>query len=163
VERTTERLAGRGRPRYLFAATKASLARLFTGNQWLLVPAMWEAIVDIGGKSLKRKVLKRVSRAMADHYRSRINGNTPGERLTEMAELLRDEGGLIDIEGDGNGQVVFHKRSCPFISMFEKTRTVCQVDLEVMTLVVGIRVRRTASRHDGAPCCSFAIKSSKGK
>jgi predicted ArsR family transcriptional regulator len=163
VARATQRLSGRGRPRHLFTATNASLEQFFAGNQGLLVPALWQAIGEIGGDKLRRKVLRRVSRMMADHYRPRVTGDTPQDRLSQLAGLLREEGSLVEVEFDGNGQTVMRKRSCPFISMFEPTRAVCCVDQEMMSLLVGARVRRLASRHDGDPCCVFAIRSPRGK
>jgi len=158
VDRTTEPPAGRGRPRHLYFATNSSLLSLFGSNQGQLVPAIWTAIAEIGGEPLKRKVLKRVSRIMANHYRPRITGKTPRERFVQMAELLREEGNLVEIEEDGAGQVVMRRRSCPFFSMFEETRCVCAVDHEMLRLIVRASVRRLACRHDGAPCCCFAIK-----
>ncbi len=161
VERTIQRLPGRGRPRHLYSATDAALLLLFASNQRLLVPAIWEAIADIGGRELRRKVLKRVSRMLANHYKQHVSGKTPKQRLLQLSQLLREEGGLVDVEE--NGQLLLRKRSCEFISMFEDTRTVCSIDHEMMTLVVGTSVRQVASRHDGHPCCTFAIDSSNGK
>jgi len=158
VDRTTEPPVGRGRPRHLYSATNNALLLLFASNQRLLVPAIWAAIGDIGGEEIKRKVLKRVSREMANHYRPRITGKTPRQRLVQMAELLRGEGNLVEIEEDGAGQVVMRKRSCPFFSMFEDTRSVCCVDHDMLRLIVRASVRRTTCRHDGDPCCTFAIK-----
>ncbi len=158
VDRTMEPPAGRGRPRHLYFATNNSLLSLFASNQRQLVPAIWAAIAEIGGEEFKRKVLKRVSRKMANHYRPRISGKTPRERLIQLAELLREEGNLVEIEEDGAGQVVMRKRSCPFFSMFEDTRSVCCVDHEMLRLIVRASVRRITCRHDGAPCCCFAIK-----
>jgi len=163
VERTTERPAGRGRPRHVYAATNAALLTLFASNQRLLVPAMWEAIAHAGGSQLKRKVVRRVSRTMANHYKPRITGKTPEERLRQMGRLLCEEGSVVDIEENGNGEMVIRKRACQFLSMFEDTRSVCCVDQEMLRLIVGAPVRRTTYRHDGDPCCTFAIKSSKKK
>ena len=50
VERTVEKLPGRGRPRHRFSATKAALVLLFANNQQLVVPAIWKAIDEIGGE-----------------------------------------------------------------------------------------------------------------
>ncbi len=157
VQRTAEPPVGRGRPRHLYSATNNSLLLLFASNQHLLVPAIWAAIADIGGEEIKRKVLKRVSREMANHYRPRIPGKTPRQRLVQLAELLRGEGNLVDIEEDGAGYLVMRKRSCPFFSMFEDTRSVCCVDHDMLRLIVRAPVRRTTYRHDGDACCSFAI------
>ncbi|OHB84177.1 MAG: hypothetical protein A2V98_25250 [Planctomycetes bacterium RBG_16_64_12] len=163
VERTTEEPTGRGRPRHLYTATNNALLLLFASNQQLLVPAMWEAITEIGGSSLKRKVLKRVSRKMAKHYKPRITGKTPEERLRQMSEVLSDEGSIVEIDEGSNGDLLMRKRACQFFSMFEQSRSVCCVDQEMLQLVVRAPLRRTTCRHDGDPCCSFAIKSSRGK
>jgi predicted ArsR family transcriptional regulator len=158
VERTTERPNGRGRPRHLYRVTNLALLLLFAGNQQLLVPALWEALEETGGDELKRKVLKRVSRKMAGHYKDRITGKTPQERLAQLADALRDEGCVVEIDESGNGQVVLQKRSCQFFSMFEDTRSVCLVEHEMLRSLVRAPVRQIASRHDGDVCCSFAIR-----
>jgi predicted ArsR family transcriptional regulator len=158
VERTTERPMGRGRPRHLYRATNASLLLLFAGNQRLLVPAIWEAIEETGGEELKRKVLKRVSRKMANHYKARIAGRTPQERLAQLAHALREEGCVVEVDERGNGQAVLQKRSCQFFSMFEPTRSVCLVEHEMLRSILRAPIRQIASRHDGDVCCSFAIK-----
>ncbi len=157
VQRGTERLPGRGRPRHLYTATDASLLLLFANNQRLVVPAIWRAIREAGGEKLLGNVLKRVSRILADHYNRRITAEKPRERLREMIDLLADEGGLIDaVEEDG--QLVMYKRSCPFLAMTDDKRSICCVDQEMMSIVVGKPVRRTSCRHEGAPCCTFEIE-----
>ncbi len=157
VDRTTERLEGRGRPRHRYEANNLALMLLFANNQQLVVPAIWRAIADIGGKRLTRKVLNRVSKSLAEHYKKRISGKTPKKRLCEMIGLLREEGGLLEIEENGVGHLVVHKRSCPFIGMAEETGIVWCVDREMMSLAVGAPIVRTACRHEGAPCCTFEI------
>ncbi len=162
LQRDMERLAGRGRPRYVYSVTDKALNELFAGNQWLVVPALWRAIEDVGGAKLKGQVLRRVSRALANHYRGKIQGNSPAQRLREMAQLLRkEEGNLIEIEESGDGRLAVHRRSCSFYSMFEESRAVCQVEGKMWSAVVGAPVRRTAGRHDGAPCCVFEVAGDK--
>lgn len=159
VERTTERLPGRGRPRHLYHATQAALVLLFASNQRLVVPAIWRAIGEVGGEALTGKILKRISRALAEHYNSKITAKKPRERLRQFIDLLTAEGGLIEAVEDDRGQLVLYKRSCPFISMIDERRSVCYIDHEVLSAVVGRPVRQTACRHDGAPCCTFEIAS----
>ncbi len=164
VQRTTERLSGRGRPRHLYSATKNALLLLFASNQHVLVPAMWQAIADLGGDDLVRQVMQRVALAMAEHYRPRVDGRTPGERLKEMMRLLHEEGGVVEVQENGDGELVLYRRSCPFYSMFEeRTKAVCCIDQEMISAVVGAPVRRTSCRHHGDPCCTFEIVSSNGK
>jgi predicted ArsR family transcriptional regulator len=163
VDRTTERLPGRGRPRHLYSATPAALLLLFASNQRLVVPAIWQAITEIGGQKLLQDVVRRVTRQMAAHYRRRITGRTPAERLRQMTQLLNEEGHLVEVCEDDEGRLVLRKRSCPFISMFEEHRTVCGVDIDLISAVVEAPVRQTMCRHDGDPCCAFALTSVNGE
>ena len=79
-----------------------------------------------------------------------------------LAEVLRkDEGNLVEIEEGDQGQFLMRRHNCSFFSMFEDSRTVCYVDEEMLTKIIGTRVKRTASRHDGAPCCIFEIVADK--
>jgi DeoR family transcriptional regulator, suf operon transcriptional repressor len=158
VERQTQRLPGRGRPRYLYRATDAALVLLFASNEQLVVPAMWRAIRDVGGDDVLKKVVRRVSRLMAEHYNAKITSKRPEERLRQFLQLLAAEGGLIELSEADDGRVLFRKRTCAFLSMADSRRNVCHVDEEMMSYVVGRPVRRVCSRHDGAPCCTFEIE-----
>jgi len=163
VERTVERLPGRGRPRYLYAATQAAMLLLFAKGQQLVVPAIWRAVDQVGGPDLTRKILKRVTQSIVEYYRSRITGRTPRERLRQVNELLISEGHVVEIRETDKGHLVLHKRSCGFLSMFEETRTICSVDLDVISALVQAPVRRTLCRHDGDACCAFELCPADGK
>lgn len=158
VQRERQRLVGRGRPRYVYSTTDHALACLFPANQALVVPAMWQAIEKIGGAELKAQVIDELAHALADHYRKKIKAKTPANRLAEMARLLcSTEGNQIEVKRGKGGKVAMLRRSCSFFSMFEESRTVCCLDQRVLSEVVGAEVRRTASRHDGHPCCVFQL------
>jgi predicted ArsR family transcriptional regulator len=156
VKRGTERLAGRGRPRHVYAATQASLISLFANHHHLVVPAIWKAIEEVGGQTLTGKILGRVSRQLAQHYKRRITVRDPRKRLRRFAQLLREEGALVEV-AEEDGRVLMRKRSCPFISMLDEKRSVCCVDEAMTAEVVGRPVRRTSYRHEGAPCCTFEV------
>jgi DeoR family transcriptional regulator, suf operon transcriptional repressor len=155
VERKTERLPGRGRPRHLYTTTETALLLLFAGNQQLVMPAFWKAIEDVGGDEFKHKVLRKFCKILAEHYSRRIAVKKPEERLRQFLELLRSEGHIVDTKS--NGQLMVFKRSCPFISIADRKRSVCTVDQELMSIIVGRPVRRIDCRHEGAPCCTFEI------
>ena len=157
VHRGTERLAGRGRPRHVYSATKASLTVLFANHHHLLVPAIWKAVDRAGGDELIEEVLREVSRQLAEHYTRAITAKDPGKRLDQFAQLLCAEGAMVDL-AEENGRVLLHKRSCPFISMLDDDRRVCCVDQAMIAEVIGRPVRRIGYRLDGAPCCTFEIE-----
>lgn len=157
VARTMERLPGRGRPRYRYSATRAALLLLAAGTQESIVPAIWQAIEHVGGRELTKKIQKRVAHTVVDHYRHCLTGRTPRERLRQLAELWSEEGQLVEWREDEKGQLLLRKRSCSFISMYEETRTVCSIDLDVIAALVRAPVVRAKCRHDGDPCCAFEV------
>jgi DeoR family transcriptional regulator, suf operon transcriptional repressor len=157
VEQETQRLSGRGRPRHLYKATSAALALLFAKNLRLITPVIWRAIGDVGGPELTANVMKQVTRILAEHYNDKITAVKPADRLRQFMDLLAAEGGLIEIDEDANGQVVIHRRSCPFITIADPERGVCGIDLEILSAVASRPVRQTACRLEGAPCCTFEI------
>lgn len=156
VHRGKERLPGRGRPRHVYGATNASMLLLFANSQGRVVPAIWRALAEIGGDKLTGKVVRLVGRELADYYKRRIRTRDPRERLRRLTRLLREEGGLMETAQE-EGQLVLRKRSCPFIAMLDDNRTICCVDLEMMTEVVGRPLRLIACRHEGDPCCVVEI------
>ncbi|MGA2035187.1 MAG: helix-turn-helix domain-containing protein [Thermoguttaceae bacterium] len=156
VERTMMRISTRGRPRHLFSATPAALIFLFANHQQLVVPAMWQALEELGGQELTQKMVQRVAKLIADHYCAQITAEQPRDRLLQFVDLLRGEGVLADIE-QRNGTPVLYKRSCPYISMADENQTVCTVDLEMMSQVIGRPVRRTTWRHAGGHCCRVEV------
>jgi DeoR family transcriptional regulator, suf operon transcriptional repressor len=160
VERHSEHTPNRGRPQFLYKATNAASLILYAQNQCMVVPSIWEALEDLGGDDLLRKVLKRVAKSLAEHYTAKITAKKPDERLRQMTKLLNAEGGLTEA-ATVNGHLVLHKRSCPFLRMVDEKRSICCLDQEMMSCIVGKPVRRTACRHDGAPCCTFEIVEEK--
>jgi predicted ArsR family transcriptional regulator len=156
VEQSAERLPGRGRPRHLYKTTNAALTTLFPSYQWLIVPAIWQAISDLGNGDLTAKVQKKVSRNLAEHYNRKVTAKKPEERLRQLMKILTDEGGVMEVTEE-DGRIVAYKRSCPFISMVDEDRIVCNIDVDMMSQVVGRPVRRTACRHEGDACCKVEV------
>jgi predicted ArsR family transcriptional regulator len=157
VEQSAERLPGRGRPRHLYKATNDALVLLFSSGQRIVVPAIWKAVCEIGGEELKGEIRKRVSRIMADHYNGKVTAKKPEERLRQLMSVLIDEGGILEAVNE-EGNLVIYKRTCPFFTMVDEDRTICSIDLDMMSQVVGRQILRTACRHDGDPCCKIAIQ-----
>lgn len=158
VSRSVQRLPGKGRPRHRYSLTDAALVRLFPGDQSLASSAMWRAIQDIGGAKLENQVLKRINRALVDHYKHQLRGRTPAERFRELAKVFREaEGNVVEVEAGDAGRLMMRRRNCPFFAMFGESQVVCHIDEKMVSAIVGAPVQRTACRHDGDPCCVFEI------
>ncbi|MGD9646771.1 MAG: helix-turn-helix transcriptional regulator [Pirellulales bacterium] len=158
VRRTLER-TGRGRPRYRYEVTETALAVLFANNQRLLAPALLRAMTEICGSELSCKVLNRVSESLAEHYKGRISAEQPHERLRQLAQVLQDEGVLVDFE-ESNGRYALHERTCPYVDMIDQERSVCAVEQQMMEQVTGAPIKAIACRLDGCPGCTFELETS---
>lgn len=156
LERTTERLAGRGRPHHRYTTTHAALLLLFATHERHLGPLVWRAIQSVCGDELAENVLDELSLRLAERYRRRITETTPEGRLRRMNDLLSEEGVVVEVD-EHDGNITLRQLSCPFAMMFEETRVACCMDQKVMSHVVGKPVRRISCRHDGDPCCVFEI------
>ena len=109
---------------------------LFATNQKLVVPAIWKSLGVIGGTDLISNVLDNVSQILADHYLAKVTATEPEDRLRELMDAFNEEGALVEVN-ETNGQMLLYKRSCPFISMVDEHRSICCVDQDMMSKVVG--------------------------
>lgn len=161
VEQKVEKLSGRGRPRYVYRTTNVAMRFLFANPHCLVVPSIWRAIREEGGDGLNAKVLARVTSALIHHYSGFVTAKRPRERLRQMLEVLANEGALIEAVQEAGGKTVLYRRSCPYSSMADERRNVCRIDQALLSKLVGRSVRKTACRHEGAPCCAFLISDEK--
>jgi predicted ArsR family transcriptional regulator len=157
VEQSIERLPGRGRPRYLYAATEKALTHLFEGNQNLVVPAIWRAIDRCCGHDSTEKVADQVAEELANHFRKQMISDVPQERIREFVQLVSKDGRLVEFYHD-NDEVLVHKLNCPFISMYDDSGMVCKIHQMAMCKLCGAKMVQIACRHEGAPCCVFKLE-----
>gem|GEM_PF-488441 len=157
IVQTMERLSGRGRPRYLFSATQLALKQLFEGNQDRVVPAIWRALRKHGSPEIIQKVGEEVADELADYFNRQMTAVGPKERLKEFIEIIC-KGGSLGMYREEDGDPIFDRLGCPFISMYDGTEILCEIDRMTMTKVVGAEVERIRYRQEGSPCCCFRIK-----
>ena len=156
VQQKLERLPGRGRPRYLYSATELALKKMFEGYQSVLVPAAWRAIKKHCGNDMIGKVCDEISTELAEYYNRQISASDPEERLREFTTVICQSGrlGAYRIE---NGIAEYDKLSCPFVSMYDGSGIVCEIDKLAMSKILKAPVERVHCRLEGAPCCTFRI------
>lgn len=155
IERTQQR-SGRGRPKHLYSLTSKALRLLFANNQQLMAPAMLEAMRELGGEAFSRQVMIRAGERLLAHYRNYVTATTPVARLYQLAERLQVEGIVVEIEQTAEATTLSCK-TCPYIDLVEPSRTVCQVEAEMIGKLVDRLVIMQGNRLDGASCCTFAM------
>ncbi len=156
VERTIERCPGRGRPRYLFTATKLAMRHLFEGNQDIVVPAIWRSVKKHFGDAAVVTVCHDVAMEVAQTFINQISSEHPKDRMKEFVNILLCCGRLAEFH-EKNGVAEIRKFNCPFVSMTDGTNTECFIDHLAMQKIVNAPLEVSRSRHDGHPCCTFVL------
>ena len=154
IQQKLERLPGRGRPRYLYSATEYALKKLFEGYQSILVPAAWRAIKKHCGEEVVSKMVDDISTELAEHFNRQIESPIPEERLQEFTDIVCRSGRLGTCRVESQ-HAEYDKLSCPFVSMYDGSGIVCDIDELAMSKIMKTPVERVRCRLEGAPCCTF--------
>lgn len=144
---------GRGRPSHHYGLTAAG--RRATGANFAdLAIALWEEIRGIQDAEIRRGLLQRVSRRLADHYADVVEGSTLEERMRSLAELFAKRRLPMSIEGQP-GLPVLQVLACPYPELAEQDRGICAMEKMLFSEVLGQQVRLSGCRLDGDECCRF--------
>ena len=160
VEQTQEKCLGRGRPRFLFSASKLAMRNLFEGTQDIICPAIWQAIRKLVGKEALEEIRREVADNLAEFYDKQLSGKTPQQRLREFVDILVCQGKLAELK-EKKDFLEMHVLSCSFHSMIEETGSVCRIHLLAFQKLLGHSASVSLISHrtqENQHCCVFLIK-----
>jgi predicted ArsR family transcriptional regulator len=152
IERSTEH-ASRGRPVHRYALTEKGRRRAGANFADLAI-ALWEEIREIKDPEVRRGLLGRISGRMASLYATQIHGSTLDDRMESLAELFRERQIPFDVERS-HDLPVLHARACPYPELAERDRSVCSMEKNLFSELLGENVRLSNCRLDGHNCCTF--------
>lgn len=152
IERSTERVA-RGRPVHRYGLTEKGRRRAGANFADLAI-ALWEEIRSIQDPEVRRGLLTRISGRMAALYAGQIRGSSVEERMESLAELFRERQIPFDVERS-HDLPLLHARACPYPELAERDRSVCAMEKNLFSELLGENVRLSNCRLDGHSCCTF--------
>jgi predicted ArsR family transcriptional regulator len=152
IERTTER-ASRGRPVHRYGLTEKGRRRAGANFADLAI-ALWEEIREIKDPEVRRGLLGRISGRMASLYATQIRGSTLDERMESLALLFRERQIPFDVDRSRDLPVLY-ARACPYPDLAERDRSVCAMEKNLFSELLGENVRLSNCRLDGHACCTF--------
>ena len=142
----------RGRPAHAYRLT-ADGRRVGGDNFRDLAMVLWKEVRSVADPDLKGGLLNRIAGSLADVYRGRIGGQTPEQRLTEIAGILAEREIACTVE---SGPLpILTTYSCPYPDLAEHDHAVCAAERLMLEDLVGVAVHLTECRLDGASCCRF--------
>jgi len=152
VERSAAR-AGRGRPSHHYALTTRG-RRKAGSNFGDLAVALWAEIVAMPDVAVRRALVQRVSRRLAEAYEGQIEGESVERRMEQLAQVFRDRRVSFSVDNDGS-KPRLTALSCPYPDLAGGDRMICAMERQLLTKLLGTRLHVLQCRLDGDSCCSF--------
>lgn len=152
VERTASK-AGRGRPCHHYRLTSKG-RRKAGSNFGDLAVALWKEVLAIDDPAVRRALIQRVSRRLAEVYEDRIEGKTVEERMEQLASVFRERRVSMYVES-GESKPRLTALSCPYPDLANGDRNICAMERQLLTKLLGTRLHVLQCRLDGDACCSF--------
>ncbi len=145
---------GRGRPSYRYLLSPK--ARKLAGNNFAdLAAVLWQEVLGIEDARHRHNVVKRIASALKALYADAIHGTTLKARMESLHELLEKRRVRCDVDTPG-GVPTLTLRDCPYLDLAEVDCTVCQMETELFSQLLGDEVELSQCRLDGHPCCQFS-------
>jgi len=156
VERTTQRVSRRGRPCHLYRATPRAIDLLSKSNLRRVLPALLSVMQERLGDEETLALLDQVSRRVAQQYQARIDAPSLEDRVRQLAQLLEDEGILVEVQRR-DGRLVLRQRTCPYVEMVDERRIACRMEQQILSHAIGQPLELCDCRLDGSCGCEFVV------
>lgn len=157
IERQAEN-KGRGRPNHRYSLTEKGERSAGT-NSADMADVLWDEIKSVEDPEIRRGLLKRIAGRLAARYRNEVGGETLGDRMTALADVMGERDIPFRVEQTGMLPVL-SALACPYPELAMRDRSVCTVEKMMLSEILGENVRLSACRLDGATCCSFTPSAS---
>ena len=155
VEQHTER-NGRGRPKYVYTLTLRGKA-LFPNHYDEFTNSLLRELLLSEGPQKVQLLLERMGQRLAAEYAGQIAGHAPAERAVQFSELLNAKGILAEVQNAPDG-LVFHEYNCPYYELARQHRAICDMEQDMISLVVNQPVALVSCTLDGHHGCQFKIE-----
>lgn len=145
--------AGRGRPSHHYGLTDKG--RRQTGANFVdLALALWHEVRAIEDPEVRRGLLQRIAKTMAQMYGEQITGETTAERMHAVSRVFNERNVPFDVDESGPLPVL-RALACPYPELAEQDRGICALEKMMFAELVGSGLRLADCRLDGEECCRF--------
>lgn len=149
--------AGRGRPSHHYALTPKG--RRKTGSNFAdLAIVLWEEIRAVEDAEVRRGLLLRLSRRLADMYGDHIEGDSLEEKMESLAQLFGERKIPFFVRREEGVLPVLTALACPYPDLAEQDRSICSLEKVLFSELLGEPVNLSGCRLDGEACCTFEVR-----
>lgn len=146
----------RGRPSHKYQLTEQG-RRSAGANFADLAVALWQEIREIKDREIRRGLLQRVSKRMAEHYAEQIEGDSLGERMESLARLFTARQIPFDVQrnSENHSLPMLSAHACPYPVLAEQDQSICAMERMMFSELLGENVKLSNCRLNGDSCCTF--------
>ena len=144
-----------GRPATRYNLTEAG-DHLFPKNYDLLNVAMLDAVVGELGPDAATRVLKRVADERVNAAEAQVRGRSLPERVEALKSLYFESDPYMQVETAPDGFYLV-ERNCPFYNTAMRRPILCNVSVNALTRLLGVRVERDERFQHGDGRCVFHV------
>jgi len=155
-----------GRPHFVYSLTDKGeetfpkrydrLADMIIDEVALLDSSEIEGLSSAEKKAL---LFRKLARRIASQYAQRLEGESLEERVSAVVDILQAESGFAEWHKlPGGFEIVGY--NCPYRRVAESQDEVCVWHLELLSQLLGGRVRAAEFQSRGADCCRFIVETS---
>ncbi|GAC1499632.1 MAG: HTH domain-containing protein [Vulcanimicrobiaceae bacterium] len=157
LERPVRR--GPTKPTYEFSLT-AQAEKLFPQQYDRMLGAVLREVRDQAGPEGVGKIFAGIGKRAVSKANARVTSLTPEGKLSELTEILRENGVAADYTLiDGGFEL--HEHNCPYATVVRDHPEVCSVIHQVLDGVIGGEHVQTESLATGGAECRFELKVAK--
>lgn len=154
VERETVK-AVRGRPVHQYRLSEEGLKQLGS-NYGDLAVMLWSQIREIDHQPTRQKVFAGLKDKLVSRFGFDSSSMSVEQRVDRLADVLA-EGGL-DVAVSTEGTLpVLQGCSCPYPDISKQDSSICELEREVFSEVLGAEVELLQRCVDGHSCCEFSV------
>jgi predicted ArsR family transcriptional regulator len=158
IQRTATK-SGRGRPRHHYALTDKG--RRKSGSNFAdLAAALWEEIRLVQDPEVRRGLIQRLSHRLSQMYVGRVDGDSIRERMEQLGQLFEERQIPFQV-GRQDDLPILTVYACPYPELAGDDRSICNLERQMFTEVLGTELNQTECRLDGDSCCSFEPETSR--
>lgn len=144
-----------GRPATRYSLTEAG-DHLFPKNYDLLNVAVLDAVAGELGTDAAVRVLRRVSDERVNATEAQVRGRSLEERVHVLKSLYFESDPYMDVEPASDGFYLV-ERNCPFYNTAMRRPILCNVSINALTRLLGVRVEREQRFQNGDGRCVFHV------
>lgn len=148
-----KRRASPGRPQHTYTLTEKAKAHFPNNYQTLAASLLDELRKQLPPDGIN-VILEGVALKMADQ--ASIPNAPINERLDLTVEYLTESGYEARWEVSEEGYLL-HTSNCPYHNVAQNTPQLCEMDMRLVTTLLGIVPRRLMHRTEGDADCSYLI------